>query len=96
MIDEKQWTDPEQTDPRAWLRHMAGLATLLQVRGPHRQRGMLARAAFENCRYNLVSSCFPPSQDSGKAAPEDDALHLQTQSIRLCIRGLANSTVAGH
>lgn len=56
-IDEKQWTDPEQTDPSAWLGHMAGLATLLQARGPYRQYRMLARVSFENCRYNLVSFC---------------------------------------
>lgn len=48
--------DAERTDPHAWLSHIAGIASLLKARGPQLHNLPLPRAAFEHCRYNLVSS----------------------------------------
>lgn len=55
VTNGRQLTDPEQTDPDAWLRHIEGIATLLQARVPHRHKEQLSRSSFEKCRSHLVS-----------------------------------------
>lgn len=42
-------------NPTAWHNHLAGMAYLMQIRGPARHRSPMAKAVFENVRYALVS-----------------------------------------
>ncbi len=58
LIIHLQLFESTSNDPTAWYRHLAGITSLLQSRGPRRHSSALARTVLEDIRYALVCACL--------------------------------------